>query len=94
MEYQEVISEPSALQQSFLQIGYLQLSRYACQAKIDAAACIVLMWSLLGSSFERPKNIAKDYHAVDHVMQFLIARKICDGFCCKRNELKKFRNML
>jgi len=53
MEYQEVMSEPSALHQTFLQIGYLQVSRYPCQAKIDAAACIVLSYVELIREFLR-----------------------------------------
>ena len=42
MEYQEAMSELGALQQTFLQVGYLRPSHTLCQATINAAAFIVL----------------------------------------------------
>jgi hypothetical protein len=42
MEYQEAMSELGALQQTFLQVGYLRPSHTLSQATINAAAYIVL----------------------------------------------------
>jgi hypothetical protein len=42
MEYQEAMSELGALQQTFLQVGYLRPNDTLSQATINAAAYIVL----------------------------------------------------
>ena len=95
MEYQEAMSELGALQQTFLQVGYLRPSHCLSQATINAAAYIVLSSvELIGEFLRKTQKYRQRFtragpgHAVSDSWQKM------GWVLFKREELKALKDNL